>query len=71
MSYLSLGQPNRQPYDDLYDTALGFAITTVLEVIFSVFNLIPVHEMQYIAYFFYVIAATFLYAILYAVIAVM
>ncbi|XP_072042718.1 equilibrative nucleobase transporter 1-like, partial [Amphiura filiformis] len=58
------GLPNRQAYDDVRDNVLGFTVTSSLFILFSICNIIPVLEVQYITFILQVVTRSFLYGIL-------
>ncbi|XP_072044204.1 equilibrative nucleobase transporter 1-like [Amphiura filiformis] len=65
------GKPNRQPYDDLEDSALAFATTSGLFVLFAIFTTIPIHHIQYATFILYGVSKAFLYGISFATLVVM
>ncbi|XP_072049638.1 equilibrative nucleobase transporter 1-like [Amphiura filiformis] len=60
------GSP-RGPYEDLRDSVLAFTLTTLLYVVFSICNVIPVIEVLYVTYFLHIITRGFMYALTAAV----
>ncbi|XP_072042707.1 equilibrative nucleobase transporter 1-like [Amphiura filiformis] len=61
----------RGPYADLQDSVTGFVGTTTLFVLFSLINLIPILEMQYLTFVLQVITRTYLYALAMAILPIM
>ncbi|XP_072047130.1 equilibrative nucleobase transporter 1-like [Amphiura filiformis] len=64
------GKPNRQPYDDLKDSALGFATTSILFVLFAIFITIPIHRIQYATFILCGVSKAFLFGILFGILPV-
>ena len=61
----------RGPYEDVRDSVLAFTVITILFVVFSLCNIIPILEVQYITFTLHVITRSFLYATVSAGIPVM
>ncbi|XP_072033367.1 equilibrative nucleobase transporter 1-like [Amphiura filiformis] len=54
---------HRGPFEDLSDSGLAFTMTTLLYVVFSIWNVIPVIEVLYVTYLLHIITRGFMFAL--------